>query len=72
MGGVCFTHGICEKFIQNCSGKREGKDPIKRHRRTWENLLDGLYINKMKKLGEFFVVHNTLSFARRSVLHVVN
>ena len=54
MGGACCTHGIHEKFIQNCSGKREGKDPLKRHRRRWENLLNGLYINKMKKPWEFF------------------
>jgi len=37
MVGACSTHGRDEKFIQYFVGKREGKRPRGRLRRTWED-----------------------------------
>jgi len=37
MGGACRTHGGDEKCTQISVGKLEGKRPLRRHGRRWDN-----------------------------------
>jgi hypothetical protein len=37
VGRACGTHGIGEKRVQGFGGKPEGKRPLERPRRRWEN-----------------------------------
>ena len=37
MGRTCSTYGAIHKCVQSCSGKPEGKRPLGRPRRRWEN-----------------------------------
>ena len=37
MGGACSAYGGEERYIQGLVGKPEGKRPLGRHRRRWED-----------------------------------
>jgi hypothetical protein len=39
MSGVCSTHGEDEKAYKSLVGKPEGKKPLGRPRRRWENII---------------------------------
>jgi hypothetical protein len=47
VGGACSTHGIGEKIVQGFGGKPEGKRPLGRPRRRWE---DGIRMD-LRELG---------------------
>jgi hypothetical protein len=47
VGGACSTHGRGEKNVQGLVGKPEGKRPLGRPRRRWEN---GIRMD-LKELG---------------------
>jgi len=37
VGGTCGTHGGGDRCLQGLVGKPEGKSPLGRHRRSWED-----------------------------------
>jgi hypothetical protein len=39
MGGICRTDGRNEKCINNFSRKPEGKRPLLKHSRSWEDTI---------------------------------
>ena len=49
MGGACNAYGGVEMCIQGLVGKPEGKRPLGRHRRRWE---DNIKMDLLKVGGE--------------------
>jgi hypothetical protein len=47
VGGACGTHGRGEKSVQGLVGKPEGKRPLGRPRRRWE---DGIRMD-LREIG---------------------
>jgi hypothetical protein len=78
MGEACSTHGIDEKCVQHFGRKPEGKRPLKRTRRKWEdNIRMYLKVIKWKVLDWIhFVQHRdqwralrgSISFSRVTFL----
>jgi hypothetical protein len=46
VGGSCGTHGRGEESVQVLVGKPEGKSPLGRPRRRWENGI-GMYLREI-------------------------